>query len=253
MFEWLFYTGNWPRRWNCGQWSEAMGWTTIIAEFLVWAAYMAIPLVLIYFIRKRTDIPFHRIFLLFAAFIVSCGFTHLIEAIIFWFPMYRFLTLMLIVTALVSWATVFALIPIVPRILALPSLANVNELLKKDISNVNDRLEIALETLKSGVWDLNLKTRDLFLSRICIDMLKMPGGKKEFTLSDFFDKIFFEDRGNVEKNIQESFAENETRSLEFRLLASGNNVEKVRISWRVICDENKMPSRIVGSMVSLQN
>jgi len=228
-----------------------MGWTTIIAEVLVWAAYMAIPLVLVYFIKKRQDIPFHRVFILFAAFIVSCGFTHLVEAIIFYAPVYRFLTLLLIITALVSWATVFALIPVIPKILALPSLANVNELLKKDIGTVNDRLEIALETLNSGVWDLNLQTRDLFLSRICIDMLKMEPERKEFTLSDFFDKVFFEDRSNVEKSIEESYIENETRTMEFRLLSSGNNVEKARISWRVICDENKVPTRIVGSMISI--
>jgi len=59
--------------------------------------------------------------MLFGAFILLCGTTHLIEAIIFWWPAYRLAAVLKLCTAIVSWATVFALIPIVPRVLALRS------------------------------------------------------------------------------------------------------------------------------------
>jgi hypothetical protein len=47
------------------------------ADAAIWLAYVAIPLVLIYFIRKRKDVPFPKVFWMFGLFIVSCGFTHL--------------------------------------------------------------------------------------------------------------------------------------------------------------------------------
>ena len=48
-----------------------------------------------------------------------CGTTHLMEAIIFWWPVYRLAGLIKLFTALVSWGTVFALIRVAPRFLAM--------------------------------------------------------------------------------------------------------------------------------------
>jgi PAS domain S-box-containing protein len=94
---------------------------------------MAIPLVLAYFLFKRKDTPFPRIIWLFVAFIFLCGTTHLIEASIFWHPWYRLSGLFKVGTAVVSWATVAALIPIVPRLLSLPRLKHINTKLRREV------------------------------------------------------------------------------------------------------------------------
>ncbi len=116
----LFDTSDFPPRWNCGHWTSGHGWLHILSDLGVWTAYLAIPCVLLFFL-KRKDLPFRNIFILFGAFILLCGTTHLMEAIIFWWPAYRLAGLLKLVTALVSWATVFALIPTVPFVLALGS------------------------------------------------------------------------------------------------------------------------------------
>src|SRR5689334_12693062 len=67
------------------------------------------------------DLPFRLVFLLFGAFILSCGTTHLMEAIIFWWPAYRLAGLIKLATALVSWTTVLALIRVAPQALAMRS------------------------------------------------------------------------------------------------------------------------------------
>src|SRR5690606_10906364 len=61
--------------------------------------------------------PFRYLFVLFGAFILSCGATHLMEAIIFWWPAYRLAGVIKAATAVISWSTVIALVPIVPRAL----------------------------------------------------------------------------------------------------------------------------------------
>jgi len=129
----LFDTTGFPARWHCGVWSAQLGWLTIISDLLVFGAYMAIPILLVYFIRRRRDVPFTGIFWLFCAFIAFCGLTHLIEATIFWWPAYRLSAGAKLATALVSWTTVLALIPVLPRALALPGLALVNARLEDEM------------------------------------------------------------------------------------------------------------------------
>ena len=115
----LFDTSDFPARWHCGHWTAAHGWLHIISDLGVWSAYVAIPCVLGYFALRRKDFPFRSIFLLFGAFILACGTTHLMEAIIFWWPAYRLAGAIKLFTALVSWATVIALIPVAPLALAM--------------------------------------------------------------------------------------------------------------------------------------
>jgi PAS domain S-box-containing protein len=117
----LFDTSDFPARWHCGRWTSGHGWLHILSDLGVWSAYLAIPLVLGYFIVRKKDLPFRKMFLLFGAFILACGTTHLMEAIIFWWPAYRLAGVIKLFTAIVSWATVFALVPIVPKVLAMRS------------------------------------------------------------------------------------------------------------------------------------
>jgi two-component sensor histidine kinase len=121
-FRRLFDTEGFPPRWRCGTgWTSELGWTHIISDIAIWGAYTAIPIVLAIFVIQRKDVPFPRIFWLFVAFIFFCGTGHLIEAIIFWEPVYRLSALVKVGTAVVSVATVCALIPTMPRALSLRS------------------------------------------------------------------------------------------------------------------------------------
>jgi light-regulated signal transduction histidine kinase (bacteriophytochrome) len=83
---------------------------------MVWSAYFMIPLIIIYYAsKKRSGLKFHKAYLLFAAFIVLCGSTHFLDALMFWVPLYRINALVRFVTGVVSLATVFYLIKILPE------------------------------------------------------------------------------------------------------------------------------------------
>jgi PAS domain S-box-containing protein len=122
MFDFLTHlldTSDFPTRWHCGNWTVGHAWLHILSDLGVWSAYVAIPCVLGYFVLRRKDIPFRTVFLLFGAFILACGTTHLMEALIFWWPAYRLAGVIKLVTALVSWGTVLALVPVTPQALAM--------------------------------------------------------------------------------------------------------------------------------------
>jgi chemotaxis family two-component system sensor kinase Cph1 len=118
----LFDTSAWPPRWHCGTWSDFHGWLYIVSDVLIWGAYFAIPFLLFRIINKRKDIPFPKIIWLFIAFILLCGTTHLIDALIFWLPVYRLSALVRFLTGIVSVFTVFALYKILPLIYRLRTL-----------------------------------------------------------------------------------------------------------------------------------
>ena len=106
----LFDTTDWPKRWLCGNWTDFHGWLYILSDLMIWAAYMTIPLILIRFVVVKKGVPLLNVFYLFGAFILLCGLTHLVDALMFWWPAYRFNALIRLMTGLVSIATVVALI-----------------------------------------------------------------------------------------------------------------------------------------------
>ena len=103
----LFDYADWPPRWHCGKWSEFHGWLYIISDLLIWSAYFTIPLVIIKYISRRSDAEFVKLYFLFAAFILACGATHFLDAVSFWFPLYRLNALVRLITGILSWITVF--------------------------------------------------------------------------------------------------------------------------------------------------
>jgi len=88
-FRRLTDTSDWPPRWLCGQWTDFHGWLYILSDLTIWLAYMAIPLILLWFIFVKNGVLLSGVFVLFGAFILLCGATHLIDALIFWVPGYR--------------------------------------------------------------------------------------------------------------------------------------------------------------------
>lgn len=112
----LFTTKYWPPRWKCGYWSDFHGYLYIASELMVWLAYFLIPLIIMnYFARKKSIIRFQKVYLLFASFILLCGSTHFLDALMFWVPMYRFNAVVRLLTGIVSLVTVYHLFKILPQ------------------------------------------------------------------------------------------------------------------------------------------
>jgi hypothetical protein len=137
----LLDTADFPQRWFCGNWSPALGWLHIIADLAIFGAYVAIPIMLVVFARRRNDVPFLPVFWLFGAFILSCGVGHLVEATIFWHPWYRLSGVVKAVTAIASWATAIALLPVLPQALRFPGLEEANRRLQIEVGERQDAEE----------------------------------------------------------------------------------------------------------------
>jgi signal transduction histidine kinase len=121
-FERLFDPSGFVPRARCGRdWGGGLIALHVVSDLAIGLAYLAIPLVLLYFVRRRRDVPFRGIFGWFGVFIVGCGLTHFLDAAMFATPLYRLSGLVLLFTAVASWGAVLALVPVVPQALALRS------------------------------------------------------------------------------------------------------------------------------------
>ena len=96
-------------------------WLHVVSDALISLAYMSIPFTLIYFVRKRRDLVFSWMFVLFGLFIIACGFTHVMEIWTLWRATYWLSGVVKAATALASVPTAVLLIQLVPRALAIPS------------------------------------------------------------------------------------------------------------------------------------
>jgi two-component system, chemotaxis family, sensor kinase Cph1 len=115
-FKGILRTDLWPARWHCGFWTDFHGWLYIISDLLIWLAYFMIPVIIFSYVSKRKQvIKYSAIYLLFAAFILLCGTTHFLDAVMFWVPMYRLNALVRFVTAIISLLTVYYLFKIIPE------------------------------------------------------------------------------------------------------------------------------------------
>jgi PAS domain S-box-containing protein len=105
----------------CYLWNPGLVWLHLVSDTLIAASYLSIPITLIYFIRKRKDLPFHWMFVCFGVFIVACGATHMMEIWNIWHADYWLAGAVKAVTALASVPTAILLVQLVPGVLALPS------------------------------------------------------------------------------------------------------------------------------------
>jgi signal transduction histidine kinase len=150
----------------CFTWNPTLLWAHVASDALIGTAYVSIPLTLIYLVRKRTDLPFNWIVVLFATFIVSCGATHWIEVWTVWNPDYWLSAIVKMITATASVLTAAALIYLVPRILAIPTMEALN-LAKAELeAEVSRRIRIEDELrAKSAELELRVSERTAALSK----------------------------------------------------------------------------------------
>ena len=143
----MFDLDGFVRRWDCGEFDETLGWIHIISDLATFAAYYAVPVIITIHVLKRNDIPYRGVLLFFVGIVFfSCGTVHLVEAGIFWWPVYRFSGILKMLTAIASCGMVAVLIVYVPKALGLRSMA----MLANDLQQENLERKRAEQRLRAA-------------------------------------------------------------------------------------------------------
>lgn len=105
----------------CYMWEPGLVWLHVVSDALIFLAYVSIPITLVYILRIRSDLIFSKIMALFGAFVLLCGFTHLLAVYNVWNGTYWFSGAIKSLAALVSVATAYMLWKLVPTLKEIPT------------------------------------------------------------------------------------------------------------------------------------
>lgn len=207
-FQKLFDSSDFPARWHCGQWTPFLGWLYIISDLLIWGAYFAIPAIIVrYAIKRRESISYHPVLFLFAIFILACGSTHFIDAIIFYHPVYRFSALLRVITAVVSWATVYYMIRFLPSAFSLKTPKELEYEIERrkeveaDLMQINERLMEAQKIARIAYASWRVGQEDVWMSDAGYDVFGLPRSlrlDREWVLQ----RLHPEEKRNFIRNIE---------------------------------------------------
>ncbi|MBC1236678.1 PAS domain S-box protein [Nostoc sp. 2RC] len=246
---------------HCYLWKPGLVWLHLISDVLTALAYYSIPVMLVYFVRKRRDVPFDWIFLMFSTFIVACGTTHLMDVWTLWYPTYWLSGLIKAVTAFVSVVTALELVPLIPQALALPSpaqLETANCQLAKEIAERKrteeilreneQRWQLALRGNNDGIWDWNLKTNEVFFSTRWKEMLGYQDHEISNHLDEMLKRVHPDDVNWVTQAVQDHFAKKTPFYItEHRVLCKDGSYKWILNRGQGLWDENGDVVRMAGS------
>jgi PAS domain S-box-containing protein len=132
----IFSSSQYVPHGHCYLWQTPLVALHVVSNALIAIAYFSIPTLLIYFVKKRRDVPFSNIFVLFGAFIILCGAGHLLDIWTLWHPDYWLSGLEHAATAFVSCVTALQMMTLLPQFLALKTpeqLEAINRELQQEI------------------------------------------------------------------------------------------------------------------------
>jgi signal transduction histidine kinase len=254
-FQQMFDTSGFPPRWLCGTgWSDFLGWFYISSNLLVWSAYFAIPVIIMVYLFKKKDLKFHTGYLLFAGFILSCGSTHLIDAMIFWFPVYRFNALMLFVTGVISWVTVGYLIKYAPVALSMKTASELEEevenrkavevKLNHKIQQMNEAQSIA----KLGSWEWDLETDKVFWSDEMFKIFELPIQQESLIFhKDIIKHVPTEDQDYLASVINRSIDQKQFTDFFHRIITPSGKIKVIQVRGEVHVNEEGKVNKLAGT------
>jgi signal transduction histidine kinase len=113
----------------------------MVSDVLIWLSYVAIAFSLAFMVQKAKGVPFHWMFLAFGLFIIACGFTHFMEVITLWRPLYWLSGYVKVVTAIASVSTALLLPGVIPKVTSMTAAAAASEKNRVEIEATNRELE----------------------------------------------------------------------------------------------------------------
>lgn len=158
----------------CLAWHPGLVATHVVSDSLVSLAYFSLPIFLIVLLKRRSDIQFNWMIMMFAIFILMCGVTHVFNIWTLWTPDYAVQGVVKAFTALASIATAIAAWPLLPKLLAIPSpsqLASANAQLEAANSSLvaeGERRQGAERVLRRQAVELNQTNESLAIANAAL-------------------------------------------------------------------------------------
>lgn len=139
-----FNINNFMPHGHCYLWRTDILLLNVIPDIAISFCYFSIPLLLIYILKKRPDLPFRATIRAFILFVFFCSLTHIMEIINVWYPLYFLTGIIKALTAIISLYSTYIILKSLKKILALPSLTNIEHTIFNDLQEVIKKLPVGI-------------------------------------------------------------------------------------------------------------
>ena len=249
---------------HCYLWKPNLVGLHLVSDALTGMAYYSIPCTLFYFVQKRKDVPFISVFLLFVAFIVFCGTTHLMSVWTLWHPAYWLSGGIKAMTAGISVYTALRLIPVVPKALDLPSpaqLERINRQLQQEIAErkqaeehlqeLSARLNLAVESAAIGIWEWDITQNTLIWDERMYELYGVKPEQFTHSYEAWVGRLHPEDRTATTTAVQQALRGEKAFDAECRLMHPDGSIRYVQANalvqvYRRAVAERDADGRVIG-------
>jgi PAS domain S-box-containing protein len=248
----------------CINWTPALLWLYVISDALIVLAYYSIPITLVYFVWHRKDLAFSKIFMMFGAFILACGTTHLLGIITLWHPIYWIDASMKAFTALISVVTAFVLIKLIPQALKLPTATQLNhevqerlhayedlKLSQTTLQESEERLSLAVRSAGVGIWDWNLQTKQLIWDESMFELYNMKHEDFNNAVDAWEKSLHPEDRQRAENEITSAITDGKPFDTQFRIIRPNGEIRHIKAVAKVFFSNDGTPLRMLGTNIDV--
>jgi PAS domain S-box-containing protein len=184
-------TSNYMEHGFCLNWERSLVALHVGSDLITGIAYYSIPIAMFYFAYRRRDIPFIKIFIMFALFIFSCGTTHFFSAYTIYRPDYWIEGYVKAITAVISATAAIIFIPRIPDAIAFPSVIESLEENKKlilELGAKNAELQMANFSIEKVFDQVYWISEDARICRVneaaCKSLGYTTEEMLEFTIAD---------------------------------------------------------------------
>ncbi|NJM88089.1 MAG: PAS domain-containing protein [Hydrococcus sp. RU_2_2] len=286
----FFSSGQFIPHGHCYLWKPGLVWLHLLSDTLIAIAYYSIPIMLVYFVRQRRDVPFSSVFWMFSAFIAACGTTHLMEVWTLWHPVYWLAGTLKATTALISLYTASELFTLIPKALTLPSpeqlelanqklaeeieerkqieakISNLNEELEKRVvkrtaeleaakletENYAQKLVLALDGSKIGAWEWDFATDKLEVTDLYRQIFDHDR-TEEITYERWRQRLHPEDLPRTEALLEELLTNKKDYETQYRVIWSDGSLHWINALGRIHCNSEGRPIRMVGIVADISD
>lgn len=203
---WLFDPSRLTPHGFCLLWEPALIWTYAVSDAIIGLAYFTIPLALVAIVRKRQDLVFKPVYLLFSAFILLCGTGHWLDLLTLWVPVYGIDGAVKAGTAMVSVAAAISIWLLIPQVLSLPSPAQLRQA-NDTLEETNRQLRMAEQIASVGHWRLAIPSRALQWSAGMFRILGIDHTGPEPSLQSALARYHPDDEDRVARHLESVIAE----------------------------------------------
>jgi two-component sensor histidine kinase len=189
LLDWLLNPSGLTPHGFCLSWAPGLVALHAGSDVVIGLAYLSIPLAIAAFIKRRPDIQYSWVAYLFVAFILACGTTHLMAILTLWVPAYGVEGLIKLVTAILSIATAAILWPLLPKLAALPSAAELERRVEARTAELTAALE-QRDLLLREVYHRVKNNLQMVDSLLVMQTRQMPDPEAKKALRGLRDRIY---------------------------------------------------------------